>query len=145
MKQFRDTVYYLTDDYQVININTGRIKKQSRTKQGYIIYALYYSGKTHTTYLHRIVKEVYDGYSDLTVDHLDGNKENNHISNLEYCTNRENCFRGKNRDPEMRGINKSNGYYRYYVKNKYIRGSSCKTLEQVKLFKKEYERKNGKL
>ena len=145
MKQFRDTIYYLTDDNQIINSKTGKIKKQSRTKQGYIVYALYYSGKTHTTYLHRVVKEVHDGYSDLTVDHLDGNKDNNDISNLEYCTNRENVFRGKNPDPEMRGINYSNGWYRYYIKNKYVRGSNSKTLEQVKLFKKEYERKNGKL
>ena len=145
MKQYKDSIYYLTDDYQVMNIKTGKIKKQSKTKDGYIVYALWYSGKTVTTYLHRMVAEIYMGPSDLTVDHLDGNKDNNHISNLEYCTNRENVFRGKNRDPEMRGINFSNGYYRYYVKNKYIRGSNCKTLEQVKLFKKEYERKNGKL
>ena len=145
MKQFRNTIYSLTDDYEVINTKTGRIKKPSKTKAGYTVYALYYSGKTRTTYLHRIVKEVYDGYSDLTVDHLDGNKDNNHISNLEYVTNRENCFRGKNRDESMRGINKSNGRYRYYVKNTYVRGSSTKSLEMVKKFKQEYERKNGKL
>lgn len=145
MKQFRDTIYYLTDDNEVMNINTGKIKKQSRTKDGYIVYALWYSGKTHTTYLHRMVAEIYMGPSDLTVDHLDGNKENNDISNLEYCTNRENVFRGKNRDESMRGINYSNGYYRYYVRNKYIRGSNCKTLEMAQKFKEEYERKNGKL
>lgn len=34
--------------------------------------------------------EVFKGKSTLTVDHIDGNKENNSLNNLEYVTAKEN-------------------------------------------------------
>ncbi len=157
MKQFRDTIYSLTEDNEIINTKTGRIKKPSKTKQGYVIYALYYSGKTHPTYLHRFVKECYDGYSDLEIDHLDMDKTNNNIDNLQYVERSENKYRGwKNRKMLVegkqlpRGIQidgwQSNGKpYLKYVNNKeYLKGS-MKTLKEALQFKKEYEEIHGKL
>lgn len=46
--------------------------------------------------VHRIVIETFKGKSDLTVDHIDGNKLNNDISNLEYVTREENTKRAFN-------------------------------------------------
>ena len=43
--------------------------------------------------VHRIVMEAFKGKSDLTVDHIDGNKLNNNLSNLEYVTAQENTKR----------------------------------------------------
>lgn len=40
--------------------------------------------------VHRLVALFWLGSSDLEVNHIDGNKENNHISNLEYVTSCEN-------------------------------------------------------
>ena len=37
--------------------------------------------------------EAFKGKSDLTVDHIDGNKLNNNLSNLEYVTAQENTKR----------------------------------------------------
>ena len=43
--------------------------------------------------VHRIVMEAFKGKSDLTVDHIDGNKLNNSLDNLEYVTIQENVKR----------------------------------------------------
>lgn len=45
-----------------------------------------------TKRVHRLVADsFYDGEHDgLDVNHIDGNKTNNHISNLEFCTRSEN-------------------------------------------------------
>lgn len=54
-------------------------------------------GRTLEFRVHRLVMAVFTHDCDLTVDHLDGNKQNNAIGNLEYVTNRENLRRaGKN-------------------------------------------------
>ncbi len=43
--------------------------------------------------VHRLIMEVFKGKSDLTVDHIDGNKMNNSLDNLEYVTLSENIKR----------------------------------------------------
>ena len=45
------------------------------------------------TLAHRIILEAFKGKSDLTVDHIDGNKLNNSLDNLEYVTMQENLIR----------------------------------------------------
>lgn len=67
-----------------------RILKQSFDKYGYLVVGL--SGKTYK--VHRLVAEAF-----LTkikgkdiINHKDGNKTNNCINNLEWCTNQENII-----------------------------------------------------
>ena len=69
-----------------------KLKKQRITPKGY---------KTTNIdkvplLVHRIVMEAFKGKSDLTVDHIDGNKLNNNLSNLEYVTAQENTKRAWN-------------------------------------------------
>ncbi len=46
--------------------------------------------------MHNLVTLAFIGPKNgLTVDHIDGNKENNNLSNLEYVTNAENMRRAK--------------------------------------------------
>ncbi len=40
--------------------------------------------------VHRLVMCAFVGTSDLDVNHKDGNQQNNHLENLEYCTHQEN-------------------------------------------------------
>ena len=66
-----------------------KLKKQRITPKGY---------KTTNIdkvplFVHRIVMEAFKGKSDLTVDHIDGNAQNNNLSNLEYVTQAENTRR----------------------------------------------------
>ena len=64
-------------------------KKQATNKYGYKVTKI--NGKAER--VHRIVMEAFHGKSDLTVDHIDGNKENNNLNNLEYVTRAENTKR----------------------------------------------------
>lgn len=48
------------------------------------------NGNQKSFYTHRLVAFHFIGDSDLYVDHIDGNKENNNISNLRYVTNSQN-------------------------------------------------------
>ena len=64
-------------------------KKQATNKYGYKVTKI--NGKQER--VHRIVMEAFHGESDLTVDHIDGNKENNNLNNLEYVTQAENVKR----------------------------------------------------
>lgn len=47
-------------------------------------------GRYHTKKVHRLVCSAFYGKSNLEINHKDGNKLNNHLENLEYCTHSEN-------------------------------------------------------
>ena len=53
---------------------------------------LYKNGEKryHQLLLHRIVMEAFVGYNPMSVNHIDGDKANNRLSNLEYCTDSDN-------------------------------------------------------
>lgn len=56
-------------------------------------------GKHKTYFVHRLVIEAFNGKSKLDVNHIDGNRFNNNLSNLEYVSRRENVnhfMRSKN-------------------------------------------------
>lgn len=70
----------------------GRLLKQSIT-QGYPFVGLRDSnGKFHAPRIHALVARAFLGErpKGKVTNHIDHNKRNNHISNLEYITNREN-------------------------------------------------------
>jgi hypothetical protein len=66
-----------------------RIVTQSRHSGGYLIVALR-TGKKH--YVHRLVIAAFVGSapSGRDVNHIDGDKTNNSLSNLEYCDRKHN-------------------------------------------------------
>lgn len=82
-------------DYEVSNLGnvrnkrTGRILKQMLSREnGY--YRVNICGGHR--YVHRLVADsFFDGdHSDMDVNHIDGDKYNNTLSNLEWCTRTEN-------------------------------------------------------
>ena len=66
-------------------------KPQRFDKDGYKRVSLSKNGIIKTISVHRLVATTFvDGDSKLTVNHIDGNKLNNHFSNLEFITRSEN-------------------------------------------------------
>lgn len=68
-----------------------RILKQENLK-GYLRVTLSLDNKQKRFYTHRLVAQhfIQNSNSKKYVNHIDGNKENNKISNLEWCTASEN-------------------------------------------------------
>ena len=84
--------YEMSSDGRVRNVDTGRILRVSTNSKGYPQVCLHDNGKQYTRPIHRLVADAfYDGdHKGLDVNHIDGNKTNNHISNLEWCSRSEN-------------------------------------------------------
>lgn len=70
----------------------GRVLKAQVNRYGYSCVRVSYAGKKHTIRIHREVALAFilnrDGKPQ--VNHIDGDKGNNHYKNLEWCTNSEN-------------------------------------------------------
>lgn len=84
---------YLVSDYgDIINIRTKyELQHSPCKKHGYHLVGSHVS-HNGTPLVHRIVYETFIGDipKGLQINHLDGNKSNNHLSNLEVCTASEN-------------------------------------------------------
>lgn len=87
--------YRIFENGEVENVHTGRRLRGSRDKiSGYRTITLSLDGKRHDYLLHRLVAISFipNPKHLPQVNHLDGNKENNCISNLEWVTDRENKY-----------------------------------------------------
>lgn len=80
--------YEITKDGQIINKNTNHILKPQPNGKGYLRVSI--GGKL--MFVHRLVAEKYIPNPDnkLQINHIDGNKLNNCVENLEWVTNQEN-------------------------------------------------------
>ena len=82
----------ITNSIGTTRLYKGKILKKNNDRYGYPVCKLWKNskGKNHT--IHRLVAITFIENDDdkLLVNHIDGNKTNNHISNLEWCTNSEN-------------------------------------------------------
>jgi len=78
----------------VKNRKTGRFLKQSANTEGYLSVGLRHNGITAMFRVHRLVAKIYvpNPENKPQVNHKDLDKKNNHKSNLEWVTNRENTI-----------------------------------------------------
>ena len=84
--------YAVTSDGKVYSKKTNKFIKPSIGSKGYFQVCLTVDGKKRTVKVHRIVAETFipNPAGKPQVNHIDGNKRNNCVENLEWCTNSEN-------------------------------------------------------
>jgi len=86
--------YTVNDKGEFFSDNSGKMKTRNRAGTEYqIINFMTIDGKKRTFRAHRLVLMAFNPVKNmdkLEVNHIDGNKKNNNLSNLEWCTGSEN-------------------------------------------------------
>lgn len=86
------------ENYQVSNLGNVFSKKMnkllcvSHNDKGYCYTQLYKNGKSYHLRLHRLVAKLFIPNPNKLpeVNHIDGNKDNNNVNNLEWCNRKYN-------------------------------------------------------
>jgi len=110
--------------YQTSNLGKVKSLKRPRVKEkllkgeidqdGYIRITLSKNGKTKKYKAHRLVMMAFNNTTDssLQINHIDGNKKNNKLENLEWCTASYNTIHSY-----INNLNKTKGF-KTLIKNK---------------------------
>lgn len=99
--------YGVSRDGRIVN-SRNHEKALQNSRDGYIVVNLYCNGKESKKRVHRLVAETYIPNPDNKpdVNHKDGNKHNNSVSNLEWTTKSENMIHAY-----QTGLNKPHASY----------------------------------
>lgn len=107
---------------KIYNIHSNVTYKQGTTPQGYKRISMYkdYPIKDYnsriTCSVHRLVAETYFRYVDLNryeVNHINGDKSDNSVYNLNWLTRQENLQHARDTGLFKRQLSKSNGRFRH--------------------------------
>ena len=96
-KQIENLDYEINSEGTVRRISTKRIKKSFKRPDGYIGIQLYITKEKVKNYqLHRLIANAFIPNPDnkIYVNHIDSNRENNSLGNLEWVTFEENVKHG---------------------------------------------------
>ena len=118
-------------------LRKGRTLKLGTDTSGYRFAGLSVDSVLKTPKVHRLVAESFIGdrpTPDHKIDHVDGDKENNQVLNLEYVTNRENIGRGRLCDKNPDKSSQYRGVYYYKKFNKF----GAKIQHQREIFRLGY-------
>jgi len=92
-KQIKNYENYSVSNYgKIRNDKTGRILKPQKNTCGYLFVVLYENGVCKNYRIHRLVALAFipNPENKRTINHIDGIKINNEVTNLEWCTQKEN-------------------------------------------------------
>ena len=146
MEIYKDVIGY-EGVYQVSNLGNVKSFKFNKEKQiklykhisGYLIIGLRLENIRETRKVHQLVAESFLNHKrcgmELVVNHIDFNRTNNNVTNLEIITNKENCNR-----KHLKSSSKYTGVYWNKANNKwqsiiYLNGK----LKHLGLFVDELE------
>ncbi|ENM2832896.1 NUMOD4 motif-containing HNH endonuclease [Vibrio cholerae] len=91
----KHTNYSVSNHGRVKNRIRDRIMKTPLKNSGYEQVGIMVDGKKYVITVHRLVANAFIPNPDNleTVDHIDGNKTNNHVSNLQWMTRADNLVK----------------------------------------------------
>lgn len=122
-----ETYYEVSNYGNVRNLKTGYVMKKRHTYDGYVKVTLTVNYKAKDFRVHRLVAETFipNEHNKETVNHIDGNKDNNNVNNLEWADRHEqleHAYKLGLKKPD-RGCDNCNSKF---------------TAEQVRYIKKHY-------
>lgn len=114
-----DNKYAISNFGQVKNVRTDKILNLYKNVKGYLKVQLVIQGRRQTFSVHRLVARHFIPNPDGKpyVNHKDGDKSNNLVSNLEWCTAKENDTHAR-----QTGLK---------LQNKPIKAINIETLEEI--------------
>ena len=117
-KQYLDTQYEVSNLGNVRNKNTKVVLSQEDTGNGYMCVGLQMDkGVYKKTRVHRMVAMTFLEFQRTEerneVDHINGNKSDNSVDNLRWCTHKENMNNPVTRRKIRRGVKR----YRLQLQN----------------------------
>jgi hypothetical protein len=85
-------LYRVSNLGNVYSCKRNRPMKQNDNGSGHLVVLLYKDGKPKINPVHRLVAGAFipNPFNLPIVHHLDDNPQNNHVSNLKWCTQKEN-------------------------------------------------------
>lgn len=110
-----EKLYEVSNEGRVRSLNyrhTGKTKEMRAVNNGsgYLLVGLCMDGKVKLHLVHRLAYEAFRGKipDGMQINHLDENKLNNCLENLELCTRKENCNYGTRNERVGKAIAKVN-------------------------------------
>lgn len=118
-------LYKVSNYGRVKSLNYNKTKKEKelklyKNKKGYFSVNLYLNKKIHSKLVHRLVAETFipNPKNKPQVNHIDGDKTNDKVDNLEWVTNKENVI---------------HSWKTGLSKKKYGKQTNCKKVNQYTL------------
>jgi hypothetical protein len=86
-----ESFYAVSNIGNVKNLRSGKILSKTLDKDGYLTCAFSFENNKKTKKYHRLVAEAFilNKENKETVNHIDGNKKNNNVFNLEWATRKD--------------------------------------------------------
>lgn len=89
--------FYEANTFGEIRVKHNKtLLKQRKRKDGYLLVNMYINKHKTTKYVHRVIATTFiPNIHNLSfVNHIDENKQNNNVKNLQWCTSKENNNHG---------------------------------------------------